>query len=68
VLIRLASQRQEWIDQAQSLNLFFAADEDEAYIAEVHAEAFRDPNLLSLYYMRTQAGVLASKDCISCEG
>ncbi len=68
VLVRLASQRQEWVDQAQSLNLFFAADEDEKYIAEVHAAAFRDPNLLSLYYMRTQAGVLASKDCVACEG
>lgn len=67
-VIRLASQRQQWIDQAQSLNLFFSADEDEEWIARVHAQAFRDPNILSLYYMRTQAGVLASKDCIACEG
>ena len=67
-IIRLASARQPYIDQGQSLNLFFAADEEEEYIAEVHAIAFRDPNILSLYYMRTSAGVQASKDCVSCEG
>lgn len=67
-LIRLAAQRQQWICQAQSLNLFFSADEEESYIAEVHEEAFRNPNILSLYYMRTQAGVKASHDCVACEG
>jgi ribonucleotide reductase alpha subunit len=70
VLVRLASNRQPYICQGQSLNLFFAADEDEAYIAEVHREAFLDKNIKSLYYMRTLAGVQASKDdeCLSCEG
>lgn len=67
-ILRLASARQPYIDQAQSLNLFFSADEDEEWIARVHAQAFRDPNILSLYYMRTQAGVLASRDCVACEG
>lgn len=69
VLLRLASIRQKHICQAQSLNLFFAADEDEAYIAEVHKEAFLDSNIKSLYYLRSLAGVYASKDeCLSCEG
>ena len=67
-IIRMASARQRHICQAQSLNLFFSADEDEEYIAEVHAEAFLDENIKSLYYMRTQAGVSASKgECTACE-
>lgn len=67
-LIRLASTRQQYICQGQSLNLFFNADEDEQYIMEVHKEAFLDPNIKSLYYMRSLAGVQTSKTCISCEG
>lgn len=67
-IIRLAAARQEYIDQAQSINLFFDADEDEAYISEVHKEAFLNPHIKSLYYMRTKAGVNASKECVACEG
>lgn len=68
-IIRLASARQQFIDQAQSINLFFDANEDETYISEVHKEAFTNPMIKSLYYMRTQAGVKASKnECLSCEG
>jgi ribonucleoside-diphosphate reductase alpha chain len=66
-VLRLASARSMYIDQWQSLNLFFAADEDPAWIAEVHSEAFRDPNMLALYYIYTQAGVQASKgECEAC--
>ena len=70
VLLRLASTRQQWIDQGQSLNLFFSADEEESYIAEVHKEFFLDERLKGLYYMRTLAGVDAAKDsdCAACEG
>jgi ribonucleoside-diphosphate reductase alpha chain len=67
-VLRLASARSRYIDQWQSLNLFFASDEDPAWIAEVHAEAFRDPNILALYYIYTQAGVQASKgECEACQ-
>jgi ribonucleoside-diphosphate reductase alpha chain len=67
-VLRLASARSRYIDQWQSLNLFFAADEDPAWIAEVHAEAFRDENILALYYIYTQAGVQASKgECEACQ-
>jgi len=67
-VIRLASARGMYIDQWQSLNLFFAADEDPAWIAEVHGVAFRDPNILGLYYIYTQAGVQASKgECEACQ-
>jgi ribonucleoside-diphosphate reductase alpha chain len=65
---RLAGLRAKYIDQAQSLNLFFDADEQEEYIAEVHREAILNPGIKSLYYMRTMAGVQASKDCVACEG
>ena len=67
-VLRLASARARYIDQWQSLNLFFAADEDPAWIAEVHKEAFEDPNILALYYIYTQAGVQASKgECEACQ-
>ena len=66
-IIRLASARQRYIDQAQSINLFFSADEDESYISEVHKLAFKDPYIKSLYYIRSESGVNVSKDeCIAC--
>ena len=66
-VVRMASARGKYVDQWMSLNLFFAADEDPAWIAEVHKEAFEDPNILALYYVYTQAGVQASKgECEAC--
>jgi ribonucleoside-diphosphate reductase alpha chain len=66
-IIRLAASRQRYLDQGQSLNLFFSADEDEEYIAEVHAEAFKNPLILGLYYCYSKAGVTASKgECMAC--
>jgi ribonucleotide reductase alpha subunit len=67
-ILRLASARKRYIDQWQSLNLFFDANEDPAWIVEVHKEAFEDPNILALYYIYTQAGVQASKgECEACQ-
>ncbi|QHZ59803.1 ribonucleotide reductase [Alteromonas phage vB_AmeM_PT11-V22] len=72
-VIRLASSRQKAMDkykqaQAQSLNLAFDAEEDPAYIMYVHAVAANDENIKSLYYIRSQAGVNASKGvCVACE-
>ena len=68
-IIRLASARQRYIDQAQSINLFFAADESEEYISEVHKMAFVDPWIKSLYYVRSESGVNVSKgECVACHG
>lgn len=68
-LLRLASARQKYVDQGQSLNLFFDADEDPKYISQIHRAAAEDKNIKALYYMRSQAGIQASKDdCIACEG
>jgi ribonucleoside-diphosphate reductase alpha chain len=68
-IIRLASARQRWIDQAQSINLFFSANESEEYISEVHKMAFKDPWIKSLYYIRSETGIQANKsECVSCHG
>lgn len=67
-IIRKAASRKRYIDQWQSLNLFFSSDESPEWIAEVHAEAFNNPNILGLYYIYTQAGVQASKgECVACQ-
>ena len=66
-ILRLAAARSAYVDQGQSLNLFFPADEDPAWIAEVHKEAFENPNILALYYIYTQAGVQGAKgECEAC--
>lgn len=68
-LIRHAAVRSPFIDQWQSLNLFFDADAPEEYISEVHKLAFKDERIKALYYMRSKAGVAASSgECRSCEG
>ncbi len=67
VLLSQASMRQKYICQAQSINLFFGADDPEEHISAVHKAAFKDPNILSLYYVRTKAGVSASSgECVAC--
>jgi ribonucleoside-diphosphate reductase alpha chain len=71
-VIKQAGQRQRWIDQAQSINLFFAAGSDPKYIHEVHLEAWKQ-GIKSLYYLRTE-GVISgdsafrsSTECSACE-
>lgn len=66
-ILRLAKARARYVDQGCSLNLFFPADEDPAWIAEVHKEAFEDEDTLALYYVYTQAGVQGAKgECEAC--
>jgi ribonucleoside-diphosphate reductase alpha chain len=71
VLIRQAGQRQPFVDQAQSLNLFFPADADPKWFHEVHMEAWK-AGVKTLYYCRSSSvikGDIASRgdDCKSCE-
>jgi ribonucleoside-diphosphate reductase alpha chain len=67
VILNQASERQLYICQGQSLNLFFGADDPEEHISSVHKAAFKDPCILSLYYIRTKAGVSASSgECVAC--
>lgn len=66
-ILTAASQRQPKICQSQSLNLFFSSDEEEEWISEVIQTFIEDPNLITLYYQRSESGVKASKgECVSC--
>lgn len=68
VLIRLASSRKRWIDQWQSLNLFFGYDASPQYISDIHNLAFNDPNILGLYYIYSSSSVRGAKSNIKeCE-
>ncbi len=72
-VVKQAAQRQIWIDQGQSVNLFFAANASPKYINEVHIAAW-ESGMKSLYYVRTSGvirGDLASRskdECAACEG
>ena len=69
-ILKQAADRGKYIDQWQSLNLFFAAGEDEEYINKVHKEAFLNPDILGLYYIYSMAGIQASSDkdvCTACQ-
>lgn len=82
-IVEHASVRQEWICQGQSVNLFFPAGSDKNYVNAVHLSAWKK-KLKGLYYLRTNAGVVADKvsekierkalkdydldECMSCQG
>jgi len=52
-LIQHAADRQQYIDQAQSLNLFFRPDANIKYIHAVHFKAWKS-GLKTLYYCRSE--------------
>ena len=79
-----AGDRQNYICQGQSVNLFFPAGTDKAYVNAVHLRAWKK-KLKGLYYLRTNSGASAEKvsqkveqnklqdfadpdDCLSCQG
>lgn len=80
-LIEHGADRQVHICQGQSLNLFFPAGSDKAYVNAVHIMAWKK-GLKGLYYLRTNTGVVAEKvstkierkalkdydECIACQG
>ena len=73
-LIRQAGIRQQYIDQAMSLNLTFPQESSPKWINQCHFEAWKQ-GIKTLYYMRTESvlrGDLAAQamdpDCISCDG
>jgi len=66
-IIRMAADRQKYIDQGQSINLFFSGDASEEYISDVHQNAFLDEDILSLYYCYSKSDIAGSKgECTSC--
>lgn len=72
-IIKQAAQRQKYIDQGQSVNLFFASNASPKYIHEVHLAAW-EQGLKTLYYCRSEGvirGDLAfrsKEECTACEG
>jgi ribonucleoside-diphosphate reductase alpha chain len=52
-VVQHAADRQEYIDQAQSLNVFFRPDAPVKYIHAVHFQAFKQ-GLKTMYYCRSE--------------
>jgi len=73
-LVRQAGVRQQYIDQAVSLNLAFPSEATPKWMNTVHFEAWKQ-GVKTLYYTRTESvlrGDIAQQamdpDCISCDG
>ena len=80
-IVEHAADRQTFICQGQSVNLFFPAGSDKSYVNSVHVRAWK-ANLKGLYYLRTSAANQADKvgtqiprdalkdavECVACEG
>lgn len=82
-IIELANQRGKYICQAQSLNLFFPAGSSREYVNSVHLKYLNSPDILTLYYFRTERESKVdtvkaierkaltdwkSEDCVACQG
>lgn len=75
-IVEQAADRQEWIDQAQSINLFFATPISGKYLDEVHRLAWKK-GVKTLYYLRSSSAIqaaningqardLANEECAVC--
>jgi ribonucleoside-diphosphate reductase alpha chain len=53
-VIQHAADRQKYICQGQSVNLFFPSGAEKSYVNKVHIKAWKD-GLKGLYYLRTEA-------------
>ena len=53
-VVQHAADRQSFICQGQSVNLFFPAGAEKAYVNKVHLKAWKE-GLKGLYYLRTEA-------------
>ena len=73
-LIKQAGIRQQYVDQAVSLNLAFPKEATPKWITQCHVEAWKQ-GIKTLYYMRTESvlrGDIAAsamdETCLSCDG
>jgi len=77
--VQQAADRQPYIDQAQSLNLFFPTPISGKYLHEVHLMAW-ELGVKTLYYLRSAAPIqadsinavsvkrdLANEECAVCQ-
>ena len=53
-VVKHAADRQKYICQGQSVNVFFPSGADKSYVNKVHLEAWKQ-GLKGLYYLRTEA-------------
>jgi ribonucleoside-diphosphate reductase alpha chain len=68
-IVEQACERQQFIDQAQSLNLFFSSSVDPKYFHSVHVQAWKG-ELKTLYYVRSSSVLkadLSSREDSKCE-
>jgi ribonucleoside-diphosphate reductase alpha chain len=66
--VRQAAQRQKYICQSQSLNLFFPHTVNPKYFSDVHRLAWQ-LGVKTLYYCKsTKATIESYSDCASCHG
>lgn len=71
-IIEQAADRQRFIDQAQSINLFFGSNVDPKYVHKVHVQAW-ESGVKTLYYTRSSSVLKAdtssrdAADCVACE-
>ena len=65
----LCSQRQRFIDQQQSINLYFSGSDSEEYIAQIHKQALLDDNINGLYYCYSSRNgrYERSDECVVCQ-
>ena len=73
-LVNQAGIRQQYIDQAVSLNLAFPSEAEPKFINKVHLDAWKK-GVKTLYYMRTEsvlrgdiAASATDESCMSCDG
>ena len=72
-LVNQAGIRQQYIDQAISLNLAFPSEATPKWLNKVHMEAWKK-GVKTLYYTRTESvlrgdlAAAAMDDCIACDG
>lgn len=67
--LTLCSQRQPYIDQQQSINLFFSGSDSEEYIGKIHRMALEDDNINGLYYCYSSRGgrYVRPESCVMCQ-
>lgn len=66
--VRLCAQRQRYLCQSQSMNLFISEDESEEAISALLKSILLNPNILTSYYINSRAGVSARLgECEACQ-
>lgn len=66
----LCAQRQQYIDQQQSINLYFTSNDTPEYIMKVHKYALENAGILALYYiysMRGSGDIKRHEECDNCQ-